>query len=63
MHVIGDFNANLSKQSVFGEMLLNFCSENNSDIVDKNYPPCRHVYTCQLSMGHHSMARSCCVYI
>ena len=26
---IGDYNANLSKQSVFGEMLLNFCSENS----------------------------------
>ena len=37
--VIGDFNANLSKQSVFGEMLLNFCSENNSDIVDKTILP------------------------
>ena len=37
--VIGDFNANLSKQSMFGEMLLNFCSENNSDIVDKTILP------------------------
>ena len=37
--VLGDFNANLSKQSMFGEMLLNFCSENNSDIVDKTIPP------------------------
>ena len=41
--VICDFNANLSKQSVVGDMLLNFCSDNNCDIVDKNYSPCRHV--------------------
>ena len=31
--VIGDFNANLSKHSMFGDMLLNFCNENNVDIV------------------------------
>ena len=37
--VIGDFYANLSKQSVFGEMLLNFCRENNADIVDKTILP------------------------
>ena len=34
--VIVYFNANLAKKSVFGEMLLNFCSENNSDTVDKS---------------------------
>ena len=27
--VIGDFNANLSKHSMFGDMFLNFCNENN----------------------------------
>ena len=37
--VIGDFNANLSKQSAFGDMLLNFCSDNNYDIVDKTILP------------------------
>ena len=28
-------SSNLSKQSTFGDMLLNFCSDNNYDIVDK----------------------------
>ena len=37
--VIGDCNANLSKHSMFGDMLLNFCNENNVDLVDKSILP------------------------
>ena len=37
--VICDFNANLSKHSMFGDMLLNFFNANNVEIVDKSILP------------------------
>ena len=43
--IVGDLNANLSKQSMFGEILLSFCKDNNFDIVDKDILPV-DTYTC-----------------
>ena len=32
--IVGDFNANLSRASLFGDILLKFCVDNSIDIVD-----------------------------
>ena len=32
--ILGDFNANLSRASSFGDILLKFCVDNSIDIVD-----------------------------
>ena len=36
---VGDINASLSKQAMFGDIFLGFCKDNNFDIVDKNILP------------------------
>ena len=37
--IVGDFNANLSRGSVFGDILVKFCADNNLNIVDKDTLP------------------------
>ena len=37
--IVGDFNANLSRSSVFGDILVKFCDDNNLNIVDKDTLP------------------------
>ena len=34
-----DFNANLSRSSVFGDILVKFCADHNFNIVDKDTLP------------------------
>lgn len=37
--IVGDFNANISRQSVFGDILQKFCIDNNLNIMDKDDLP------------------------
>ena len=37
--IVGDFNANLSRNSVFGDILVKFCADNNFKIIDKDTLP------------------------
>ena len=37
--LVGDYNANLSRSSVFGDILVKFCADNNLNIVEKDTLP------------------------
>ena len=37
--IVGDFNADISKTSVFGTILQDFCNDFSFSIVDKDYLP------------------------
>ena len=37
--IVGDFNADISKTSVFGSILHDFCNDFSFSIVDKDYLP------------------------
>ena len=37
--IVGDFNANLSRASLFGDLLLRFCDDNTLNIIDKEILP------------------------
>ena len=60
--IVGDFNANLSKQSMFDDILLNFCKDNNFDIVDKDIFLQTHIHMlAQHGAQPHNI--SCCMFI
>ena len=55
--IVGDFNANLSRASLFGDILLKFCVDNSIDIVDHaTLSNDTYTYTVyKLFMGYHFM--------
>ena len=52
--IIGDFNSDISKKSMFGNIFLNFCNK---------YSMIRHIHICQLCLGNNLMARSCYIHL
>ena len=53
---MGDYNANIKSESVFGSVLIEFCDLNNLCFIDKSslFPDC---YTF-ISQAHHTCTTS-----
>ena len=55
--ITGDFNADISINSIFGSILYNFFDEYSLEICDKDLLPA-DTHFCESCMGHNLVARS-----
>ena len=51
--ILGDFNADILSQSIFGSELIEFCDMNNLSFIDKSILPEIHLHLLVKHMAQH----------